>query len=54
MGQLLRRAWHALRRRKFESELADEIEFHRAMTQQDLEANGLGTADPSRPGHQRS
>src|SRR5712691_2061977 len=44
MRELLRRAWHILRRRKFEAELAEEMEFHRAMKQQELEARG---ADPA-------
>jgi predicted permease len=43
--QLLRRAWHALRRETFESDLKDELEFHRLMKQQELEANGVGARD---------
>ena len=41
---LLRRTWHLLRRRRFEADLAEELEFHRAMKQQELEALG---ADPT-------
>jgi predicted permease len=32
MRQLVFRLWHLLRRRRFERELAEEMEFHRAMT----------------------
>ena len=35
MRELLRRAWYALRQRRFEADLAEEIEFHRAMTQRE-------------------
>ena len=31
MRQLIRRVWYAIRRRHFEADLAEEIEFHRAM-----------------------
>jgi putative ABC transport system permease protein len=41
MRQVLRRVWHAIRRRRFESDLAEEIEFHRAMKQRELEEDGL-------------
>src|SRR5258705_12169383 len=41
MRQLLRRTWYLIRRRKFEADLADEIEFHRAMKQRELEERGL-------------
>src|SRR2546425_1934892 len=32
MRQLLRRAWYLIRQRQFEAELAEEMEFHRAMS----------------------
>jgi hypothetical protein len=41
MRQVLRRVWHAIRRRRFEADLAEEIEFHRAMKQRELEEGGL-------------
>jgi MacB-like periplasmic core domain len=41
MGQLLRRAWFLLRRRRFEADLAEEMAFHRALKQQGLEEGGL-------------
>src|ERR687895_1967523 len=31
MQQLFRRAWHVLRRKQFERDLASELEFHREM-----------------------
>lgn len=31
MRQLLRRAWYVIRRRQFEQDLAEELEFHRQM-----------------------
>src|SRR5580704_4238689 len=40
MRQILRRAWYAIRQRRFEADLAEEIEFHRAMKQQELERGG--------------
>ncbi len=45
MKQLLRRAWYLLRQRRLDDELAEEMEFHRAMKQRELEAGGLGRAD---------
>jgi hypothetical protein len=47
MRQLLRRAWYAIRQRKLDAELAEEMEFHRAMTQRDLEDRGVDSADAS-------
>src|SRR3989442_5605352 len=32
MRQLLRRVWYLIRQRQFEAELAEEMEFHRAMS----------------------
>ena len=36
MRQLLRRAWHIIRLRQFERDLADELEFHRQMAHEEL------------------
>ena len=33
--------WYVIRQRQFERDLAEEIEFHRAMAQQELERNGV-------------
>jgi len=43
MRELLRRVWYVIRQRQFERDLAEEIEFHRAMAQRDLEQHGVGT-----------
>jgi len=45
MGTLFRRLWHALRRRRFDADLAEELEFHRARKQEVLERAGLTPAD---------
>ena len=42
MRELLRRLWYVIRQRQFERDLAEEIEFHRAMAQRDLEQGGMG------------
>src|SRR5262245_11258990 len=42
MRDLLRRVWYVIRQRQFERDLAEEIEFHRAMAQRDLERRGIG------------
>lgn len=44
MHQLLRRLWHAIRQRRFELDLSEEMEFHRAMKQHELEGRGLELA----------
>jgi putative ABC transport system permease protein len=36
MRQLIRRVWYAIRLRQFEDDLAEEIEFHRAMKEREL------------------
>jgi hypothetical protein len=36
--------WYVIRQRQFERDLAEEIEFHRAMARRDLEQRGVGTA----------
>jgi putative ABC transport system permease protein len=43
----LRRAWRVLRYRRFDSELAEEMEFHRAMKQRELEMRGADPTDAS-------
>jgi putative ABC transport system permease protein len=45
MRKLLRRIAHALQTRRHERELADEIAFHREMTQQEIEARGVPSRD---------
>jgi putative ABC transport system permease protein len=42
MRELFRRLLHALKRDRFEADLAEELEFHRAMKQRDFEDAGLG------------
>jgi hypothetical protein len=42
---LLRRVWYALRRHKLEADLNEELDFHREMTQQRLEADGVPATD---------
>ena len=43
--RLLRRVWYLVRLRRIDAELAEELEFHRAMTQRALERNGLPERD---------
>jgi predicted permease len=43
MRQLLLRIRHLLRRRQFEDDLAEELAFHRALKQEDLEKRGQST-----------
>jgi putative ABC transport system permease protein len=45
MRQLVRRISYALRRRRIEADLAEELAFHQAMRQQDFEARGMTPAD---------
>jgi hypothetical protein len=33
MRQLLRRAWYLIRQRRFDADLREELEFHRAATE---------------------
>jgi macrolide transport system ATP-binding/permease protein len=51
MRELLRRAWYIIRQRRFEADLAEEIEFHRAMAQRDLEAHGLDHTEAGQAAH---
>src|SRR5579864_5781856 len=41
MRQLIRRIWYAIRQRQLGADLADEIEFHRAMKQREIEKGGV-------------
>jgi predicted permease len=45
MRQLIRRVWHAIRLRHFEADLAEEIEFHRAMKQRELADGGVDASE---------
>ena len=51
MRQLLRRAWYLICQRRFEAELADEMEFHRAMKQRELEETGLAPLNAAYAAH---
>ena len=45
MRSLFRRAWYALRHRQLEADLAEEIEFHRAMKQRELRERGADSSE---------
>ena len=45
MGKLLRRIRYWFNRRRADSNLAEEIEFHRSLRQKSLERSGLSQAD---------
>src|SRR5712691_4926052 len=45
MRKLIRRVWYAIRQRRFEADLSEEIEFHRAMKQQELEEHGVRSTE---------
>src|SRR2546426_8393198 len=45
MGKLLRRIAYWIRHRQHEHALAEELEFHRSMKEQDLERQGMPPAD---------
>jgi putative ABC transport system permease protein len=47
MRQLLRRAWYAFRRRQFEADLAEELDFHRELKQREIEGLGAGPTEAS-------
>jgi hypothetical protein len=53
MSKLLRRLRYWICRRDLEKELAEEIEFHRALKQQELERTGL-SADQAANGSSRA
>src|ERR1700722_1694949 len=40
MRQLIRRIWYAIRQRQRGADLAEELEFHRALKQRELEQGG--------------
>jgi hypothetical protein len=44
MRKLIRRLWYLARRRQWEADLVEEIDFHRALKQRELEDRG---ADPT-------
>jgi predicted permease len=48
MLAVLRRLWFAIRRRRFERELTEELAFHREMKQREFETAGLGAVDARR------
>ena len=50
---LLRRLWYALHRRRFERDLAEEIELHRELARRELEAGGVGAADAAAAAQRR-
>jgi putative ABC transport system permease protein len=45
VNRLLRRVWSLLRLRRLDADLAEELEFHRAMKQRALEESGLAERD---------
>src|SRR5947207_10985565 len=45
MGKLLRQLRYWINRRRVESELAEEMEFHRKLKQEELERSGLSSRD---------
>ncbi len=45
MRATLRRVWYAIRRRRREADLVEEIEYHRAMKERDLQQDGLAPAE---------
>jgi hypothetical protein len=45
MREVLRRGWYLARRRRLENELAEELEQHRRLKEQDLERRALPRAD---------
>ena len=47
MKQLLLRLWHVARRHQFDADLAEELEFHRALKQREFEDRGQAPADAS-------
>src|SRR5436190_2235500 len=45
MRQLLRRAWYLIRQRRFDADLREEMEFHQAAKQRDLEHRGTDATE---------
>ena len=48
---LLRRVWYLMRLRRLDADLAEELEFHRAMKQRELERDGLPERDARLQAH---
>ena len=53
MSRLLRRLWSIVRFRRLEDDLAEELEFHRVMTQQELERDGHSSREARLAAHKR-
>lgn len=51
MRQLLKRLLYVWRRRRFDADLAEEIECHRAMKQRELQSSGRSPADAAHEAH---
>jgi len=45
MREILRRAWYLLRQGRRDADLAEELDFHRAMKQEELEQLGVDPAE---------
>ncbi len=45
MGELLRRVWYFLRRRRVDADVAEELELHRALKRHEMETTGMSAAD---------
>src|SRR6187431_392238 len=43
--RLIRRLWYLVRQRRFETDLAQELEVHRDLAQRELEQSGLTSAE---------
>src|SRR5215216_1772092 len=51
MRELMRRAWYAVRYRRREDELREEMAFHREMKRHELEAGGVAPVDAALAAH---
>src|ERR1700693_5679746 len=45
MRQLLRRAWYLIRQRRFDADLREELDFHRASIEGELQERGTASAE---------
>ncbi|MBI3493497.1 MAG: hypothetical protein HY047_17205, partial [Acidobacteria bacterium] len=45
MRELLRRAWYFIRQRQLDADLTEEMEFHHAMKQREIEDRGVDPAE---------
>src|SRR5580704_12137472 len=45
MRQFLRRAWYLIRRRRFEEDVREELEFHRASIERELKERGTESTE---------